>query len=185
MSDKEIKYNKEGYKDDTAYKAIKNVDAADIPRAGEVWFQEMDSGHTFYCIIVATNGNVSTILRLTYKQREEHDVCVNVGGEKMYTNSCMLQYGVVTSMKRLERVLTDDEWSTVINRVAESLNLECKTGKTLGSTEVCNNVVIGDCKSSNYTNHNFVSQSEEVCKIKAQLEVYKELYRELLYKVGI
>ena len=174
MSDKEIKYNKEGYKDDTAYKAIKNVDAEYIPRAGEVWYQEMDSGHTFYCIIIATNGNVSTILRLTYKQREEHDICVNVGGEKMYTNSCMLQYGIVTSMKRIERVLTDDEWSTVINRVAESLNLECKTGKTCGITEVRNN-----------TKHNFVSQSEEVCKIKAQLEVYKELYRELLYKVGI
>ena len=174
MSDKEIKYNKEGYKDDTAYNAIKNVDAADIPRAGEVWYQEMDSGHTFYCIIVATNGNVCTMLRLTYKQREEHDVCVNVGGEKMYTNSCMLQYGLVTSMKLMERVLTDDEWYTVINRVAESLNLECKTGKTCGITEVRNN-----------TKHNFVSQSEEVCKIKAQLEVYKELYKELLAKVGI
>ena len=173
MSDKEIKYNKEGYKDDTAYKAIKNVDAADIPRAGEVWYQEMDSGHTFHCIIVATNGNVSTILRLTYKQREEHDVCVNVGGEKMYTNSCMLQYGVVTSMKRLERVLTDDEWYTVINRVAESLNLECKTGKTW------------NYRGTQYTKQNFVSQSEEVCKIKAQLEVYKELYKELLAKVGI
>lgn len=177
------KYNSEGYYDPTAYQAINSVKKEEVrlknmrSRVGEIW--ECEFPHrteSVPVLIIADDGNVVTFLRLVDEKNDKHDIEVVCRG-KMYASSRMIQYTFDQSIVSFERIVSDKDFKEIMDKIAASLGFESK--------------VLDHCENKD-TNPEpvFIPHAEpdiftemELERTKAQLEVYKSLYENLMQQM--
>ena len=135
-------------------------------RTGEIWDIEKMNGETREGIIVADHGSICTILLLQDEDNGKSDIIVNCRGEK-YTDSRRVQY--CTSSKTVEfvRKLTDVEFSNVKDKITKTFGIEPQK-------------VIKEIPAKIENNKTEPISNMELECTKAQLEVYKTMYNDLL-----
>lgn len=169
--DKDFKFNHERYYDPTAYRALSNVQKGGImnlndSRTGEIWDVSAKNGMNYKALVIADNGQVVTLIKLVDEETNNCDFSIICQG-KMYGSSRMIQHTFTQFCESFHRKLKDEEFQSIMDKVAKSLGIETK------------------CET-NATVEEFVygKQTEvELEKTKAQLEVYKGLYEGLIQKV--
>lgn len=169
MVDKELLRNGSGYVDPTAYKALLEVQRGEKmeKKTGEIWEQETNKGYMREVIVLADHNGCCTILQLIEGENPHCDIKVNCRGEK-FTDSKKLQYCFDDSLTSFIRKLSDEEFSTILNKVANSLGIKQKVVE-----------VVKEVKTETpVANHHL-----ELEKTKALLEEYKGLYSDLLKDV--
>lgn len=171
-----INFNNEGYFDETAYKALLNVQKGNIMnnyiKTGEVWEIESTNGNMYIAVIIADDGNVVNFIRLIDSDTSNSDFEVNCRGI-MYGSSRMVQYCFCQKVKTYIRTLSGEEYEEIMQKVADSLGIE-------GTERVIEKVIE---KEAEPVELEVIAFDAELEKTKAQLEVYKDLYEKLLQKM--
>lgn len=162
--DKELKRNKEGYYDPTAYIALNNVQKGEIMnRTGEIW--EVNMGDKYYkAIVVADDGNIATIIKLVNEDTNNSDFSIR----KNFGCSRMLMFVFTQNMVQFIRKMTDEEFQEVKSKVATSLGIHAQTVEKIVEVEKVVEKEVGS------------TSDVELERTKAQLEVYKGLYDNLM-----
>ena len=168
--DKELKRNKEGYYDPTAYIALNNVQKGEyMNRTGEVW--EVHTGNLYYkAVVIADNGDIATIIKLVDEDTNNSDFCIR----NKFGCSRMLMFAFTQNMVQFIRKLTDEEFHEVQSKVAISLGIHTKTVEKI--VEVEKPVELVKIVEEHM-------QEIELIEAKAQLEVYKGLYESLMQQM--
>lgn len=156
--------------DHTAFKALSNIEREESKmdkkdKTGELWEIETASGYVKEVIVVKDNGESCIILSLTETNGISCDIDINCRGMK-YTSSKRLQYCFHDKFLGFIRALKKDEHDSIFAKVCKSLGIE-QTEKVVEKV-VPQPVVI--------------DEKHELAAAQAKLEVYKELYTELLQK---
>ena len=173
---KKEKYNNEGYADLTAYSAIRNTEN---PNPGELWSTELANGEQRQCIVLSSGENTAVTLCLRDERRETCDISLNCRG-MMYADSNMLQYTWYNRFVSYIRTLNAAEFEEVKETVADTLGISrietVKVEKVVETIEV-------DKEPEKVQNEDYSGCVLKLERTEAQLEIYKDLYRELLEKV--
>lgn len=166
MIDKELLRNGSGYVDPTAYAALTEVQKGENMdnKTGEIWEVTDNKGYVKECIIIADHGSCSTILRLFDEDNGYNDIQVNCRGIK-YTDSRKLQYCFDSACTGFIRKLSEQEFETIKTKVAASIGIKAQV------VEVVKEVAEEALQ---------IPDNLELERTKAQLEVYKGLYEDLL-----
>ena len=172
---KKEKYNNEGYADLTAYSAIRNTEN---PNPGELWSTELANGEQRQCIVLSSGENTAVTLCLRDERRETCDISLNCRG-MMYADSNMLQYTWYNRFVSYIRTLNAAEFEEVKETVADTLGISrietVKVEKVVETIEV-------DKEPEKAQNEDYSGCVLKLERTEAQLEIYKDLYRELLEK---
>ena len=173
---KSDRYNSEGYADPTAYNAIRNIDT---PKPGELWNIEQANGIQKQCVVLSCGNNTAVVLHLVEENRETCDISLNCRG-MMYADSNMLQYTWYNRFVSYIRTLNAAEFETVMETVADTLEISrietVKVEKVVETVEV-------EKEPEKAQNEDYSGYVLELERAEAQLEIYKDLYRELLEKL--
>lgn len=173
---KKEKYNSEGYADLTAYSAIRNTDN---PNPGELWNIEQTNGIQKQCVVLSCGNNTAVVLHLVEENRETCDISLNCRGI-MYADSNMLQYTWYNRFVSYIRTLNAAEFEEVKETVADTLGIgrieTVKVEKVVKTVEV-------EKEPEKVQNEDYSGCVLKLERAEAQLEIYKDLYRELLEKV--
>ena len=165
--DKELKFNKDGYYDPTAYIALNNVQKGEnMNRTGEIW--EVNAGNNYYkAVVVADDGNIATIIKLVDVDTDNSDFCIR----NKFGCSRMLMFAFTQNMVQFIRKMTNEEFKEVKSKVAASLGIHAQTVEKIVEVE---KVVEKEADSAS---------DVELERTKAQLEVYKGLYDNLMQQM--
>ena len=173
---KKEKYNSEGYADLTAYNAIRNTDN---PNPGELWNIEQTNGIQKQCVVLSCGNNTAVVLHLVEENRETCDISLNCRG-MMYADSNMLQYAWYNRFVSYIRTLSAAEFEEIKSVVAGTLDISrietVKVEKVVETVEV-------EKEPEKVQNEDYSTYVLELKRAEAQLEVYKEMYHELLEKM--
>lgn len=177
--DKYFKHNAEGYTDPTAYIALNNVQKGEYMgienRIGEIWEMANTNGKGITTgLIIADDGNVITFLGMVEEQNKKHDLEIKCRG-MMYASSRMIGYKFVQSLENYVRKVTDEEFDEIMGKVAEALNIESTVIEKVVEKEA---FIPHDAPIAED-----VSYKMELERTKAQLEVYKGLYENLMQQM--
>lgn len=153
--------------DDTAYKALTNIEReeSEMDRTGEIWEIEYASGRLKEAVILSDYDGLCQCIILTDEWNDKCDIELNCRGRR-YGCSRMIQYSFDNRVTGYIRTLTDDELDDIQMKVAEGLGIEVQEEHD-NSTEV--ERVANDPHTE-----------LELAKANAQLEVYKNMYNDLL-----
>lgn len=175
--DKYFKHNAEGYSDPTAYMALNNVQKGEHMgienRIGEIWeFKNNNNTRNANTVglIIADDGNVITFLGLVEEQNSKHNLEIKCRG-MMYGSSRMIGYKFVQSLENYVRTVTDEEFEEIMDKVAESLNIESKVVEKEAFIPTAAPIAED------------VFFQMELERTKAQLEVYKGLYENMMQQM--
>lgn len=113
MKDNDLKRNASGYYDEPCYKACTAP-----PKPGEIW-QHSRSGD--YILILAVNGRVCSILKLT--DRECTDAIQVVCKVPMFTSPAMVAYVFNESIGDYVKSLKEEEFREIQKAVGEALGI--------------------------------------------------------------
>ena len=173
---KNDRYNNEGYADPTAYHAIKS---ADKPNPGELWNIEQANGIQKQCVVLSCGNNTAVVLHLVEENRETCDISLNCRG-MMYADSNMLQYTWYNRFVSYIRTLNAAEFEEVKETIADTLDISrietVKIEKVVETVEV-------EKEPEKVQNEDYSGCVLKLERTEAQLEIYKDLYRELLEKL--
>ena len=157
-----INRNGSGYYDPTAYKAIKNYmrngENSMKLYKGDIVEIETNTGLTKEAVILSVHSKFSTILILT--ENESLPYSVNCKGLR-FTDPGMIQYVFNDNVKELIRSMKQDEIDYLLQEVVDGLGYEAQK----------NDIPEGD---------SIEVFSEELTKVKAERDVYKSLYENLI-----
>lgn len=168
IMDKDIMRNASGYYDETAYKAIREVMSMES-KVGEIWtmaLNQKDQERQF--LVLADHGNFVTGLPLYDIEREEHDISV-LSKIRMYTNSAMISYSFADRLIEFVKRISDDELNSILRNIAESLGIN-STHVFMAPTATVKMEPV---------------DNTEIVRLETQLNLYKELYNDLLDSVVI
>jgi len=171
LIDKELLRNGYGYVDPTAYKALLEVQKGEPMemRTGEIWEVTSNNGWVKESIILADHGKVCTILQLIDEDNGHTDIQVNCRGIK-FTDSRKLQYCFDNACTGFIRKLSEQEFETIMKKVAASLGIKAQVVEVVKEVEIVKETEV-------------LPDNLELERTKAQLEVYKGLYEDLLKDV--
>ena len=166
MIDNELLRNGSGYVDPTAYAALIEVQKGEPMemKTGELWEVKNNKGWVNECIILADYGKLCTILQLVDEDNGFNDIQVNCRGIK-YADSRKLQYCFESACTGFIRKLSEQEFDTIMKKVAASLGIKAQV------VEVVKEIAAEALQ---------IPDNLELERTKAQLEVYKGLYEDLL-----
>lgn len=169
--------------DFTAFSALRNIEKEERKmnnKTGEIWNIEMSNGNIREALVVKDNGDSCIILLLTDTSNSSCDIEVNCRG-RMYTSSKRIQYCFEDKFGNFIRKLTNAEFKDVQVKVADSIGIKPKevlVGKPSDDEHELKKM-LADTKK-----RQIILQPQdgnvELERIKAKLEVYKDLYTELL-----
>lgn len=172
MIDRELSRNGSGYVDPTAYAALLEVQKGERKmdnKTGELWEITTKDGYNKECIIIADRGSYSTVLCLYDEPRRECDIKVNCMGMK-YTSGGMLQYAFDRNITEFIRKLSSHEFEDIMDKVADAIGMN-----RVVEVPVFPQPVAVETEP--------IYTDVELERTKAQLEVYKGLYENLLKDV--
>lgn len=151
--------------DDTAYRALNKIEREEkeMDRTGEIWEIESAGGKLKEAVVLSDYDGICQVVILTDEWNNHCDIELNCRGRR-YGCSRMIQYSFENRIIGFIRSLTDDEFEDIHTKVAEGLGLEiheehCTPAKV--------EPIDGDMEL-------------ELATAKAQLEVYKNMYNDLL-----
>ena len=173
---KKEKYNSEGYADPTAYNAIRNTSN---PNPGELWTIELSNGEQRQCVVLSAGINTAVTLVLSEEKRDTCDIELNCRG-MMYADSNMLQYTWYNRFVSYIRTLNAAELENVKETVADTLRIS--RIETVKVEKVVETVGV-EKEPEKVKNEDYSGCVLKLERTEAQLEIYKDLYRELLEKV--
>lgn len=173
MIDKEIIRNQSGYYDETAGKAILNIEREKKMnnKTGEIWKTQATDGTEYSVVILKDHGAIISALRLKDERTGNDDVEV-VAGAKMYADCRKVHFLRYSALTGFVRTLSDAELRDIRIKVTDALDLgdaaEIVEKKPAEKVE---------------TRGGADSASQRLVEVTAQLEVYQKLYNELLARV--
>ena len=159
--------------DSTAMTALRNIEKEGgnmASRTGEIWDIEMASGDTKEGIIIADHGSICTILLLQEMDNGKGDLVVNCRGEK-YTDSRRVQYCTSRKAVQFIRKLTDSELTEIKDKIVKTFGIEPK--------KVIKEIPAVAAAQNDKAEIKHIPNMELECT-KAQLELYKTMYNDLL-----
>ena len=128
--DNDIRYNGSGYYDETAYKAMKNMDRggahkmSDINNytTGEIWEMEATNGITKEVVLVQCFGNYAAALTLTDNEPKQNALAVKSLSLK-YVDCGRLGYCFYDKLTNYIRTLSDSDIAELKRSIADALEL--------------------------------------------------------------
>lgn len=129
MKNKEM-YNKEGYRDETAGKAIGNM-TVEVVR-GDVWEVSRSDGFTECVVILGVNEKYASTTKIVDVEPYENAVNVVCRG-KRYIDAGKLGFTYYDKFKDFIRALTDEEMEMLEKKIVEAIGIEMAAEKTLPS----------------------------------------------------
>lgn len=157
-------------------------------RKGEIW--EVAHGNDCkLALVLAYRGSYCTVLLLNDEPKEQRDIKLNARGMK-YTESGMISYKFTDAFIDFVRKTTDKEFEDIISKVALSLDLPC-LGDSIGTMQKKDYETQIECLKHEIEKLNeekeewgkqtvFPPDSEEVVRLKAQIEVLEKQNEKLL-----
>ena len=131
----DLRRNGSGYIDQTAYKAIRNVEGVkemhEIKR-GEIWKVEYKDGLEF-AVVLSVKYEICNVLILKDKSTRMDDIEVNAQGIR-YANPSVISNKHNRAFKTFVRSLKDEEFSRIMRGVMNALNV-CDFCNTYDETE--------------------------------------------------
>jgi len=175
--DRDFKFNSERYYDPTVYMALNNVQKGEKMeqiKAGEIWeYNHPNATVDSTGLVLAVNGDVVTFLKLIDTKNSKHDIEVNCRGI-MYAGSSMIVYGFIQNFRTYIRTMNTEVFNDIKYKVAESLGIS----SMIHEVEVEKIVEVEKAVNVPAT-----TSDVELERTKAQLEVYKGLYENLMQQM--
>lgn len=178
--DYDISRNGSGYVDPTAYKAIKNFLKSEEKSMelykGDIVEFEQNNGYVKEAVILSVHEKFSTVLVLNDNDRLPYSV--NCKGMK-YTDPGMVQYVFNDKIQNYIRSMSDKECADIMQAVVDALGYEAPVKEVVkevvkkSEPEFIPLAVNNDLPFDNAIH-------EEMAQLKAERNVYKELYENLI-----
>ena len=187
MIDKDLSRNASGYYDPTAYEAMQNYEKERrTMNQGEIWEIKMNNGQYREVIVIVVNDDIATILQLN-DVANGHSITVNCQGIK-YTDPRKIQYAFNDTFVSFIRSLKTDEFEKIMDAVADCLGLVIHTEHTEEAVEPVNLEKLA--KTAEFVplpepsiDLFDIEKIMDVERAKAERDVYKGLYEQLLDKI--
>lgn len=171
--DNDLLRNGSGIVDYTAYRAITNISKGEqTMKAGDIWEVEMNNGTSKEVVILAARNGYCTVLVLG----DYNDGYPVISREQKYTDVGRVQYIFNDSFTNFVKQLSDVVFADLKAAVAEALGIEQKTVEVPVETVIEKVVEVPvpmRCSDS----------TAELVAAKAEANVYKNLYEQLLGKL--
>lgn len=172
MPERDLKINGEGYYDPTAYKAIEHAmrgKEKDMELYnGDIFEVRQTSGMTDTAVILSVHKRFSTALIL----KDDPALPIKVKGVRIqYVDPAMIGYIFNDKFTSFVRSLDDDEYKEIMQAVVNELGYvpdDRETGKEPAEEREITDGVVD------------LQTMEELTKTKAERDVYKSLYENLL-----
>ena len=149
--------------DDTAYRALNKIEREEMEmdRTNEIWEIESAGGKIREAIVLSDYDGMCQVIILTDEWNNHCDIELNCRGRR-YGCSRMIQYSFDNRIVGYVRSLTDEEIEDIHTKVAAGLGIELH--------------------EEHYEPVEMIDQhiELELATAKAQLEVYKNMYNDLL-----
>ena len=190
--------NAEGYRDETAWRAIiavareerikrrklqedKNMEREN--RTGEVWKTRTVTGTEKIVLVVADNGAMTYVINLE-EESIHTDIEVNCEGLR-YGSSSKMYYAPYRSFEKYLRTVTDEQLADIKNKLAASIGIEPqiveKEVVREVPVEIPSNIAPAEPqKCCDAEVQELMIRAE---RAEALLEEYRELYKQMLAKV--
>ena len=190
--------NAEGYRDETACRAIiavereerikrrklqedKNMEREN--RTGEVWRTRTVTGTEKIVLVVADNGAMTYVINLA-EESIHTDIEVNCEGLR-YGSSSKMYYAPYRSFEEYLRTVTDEQLADIKNKLAASIGIEPqiveKEVVREVPVEIPSNIAPAEPqKCCDAEVQELMIRAE---RAEALLEEYRELYKQMLAKV--
>ena len=173
-----INRNGSGYADPTAYDAIKNIMKSEEKTMnfyrGDIVDFELNNGLSKEAVILSVHDNYSSVVVLWDKEKP---YIVNCRGMK-YTDPGMVQYVFNDKITGFVRSMSDQEYADIMQAVVDSLGYEApEQVKKAEVKEAAPEEFIPPVAVDGPFN---IAFREEMVQIKAERNVYKELYENLI-----
>lgn len=182
-NEKEDRRNGEGYFDPTAYLAIRSMAKEERMKefkAGDI--VEIETQYTTKeAVIVAAHGTYATVLQLNENEPRENAFEIR-SRQIMWADTGKVGYCFEDKITGLVRTLSNDEMTSMLEAVAETLGISAETKRE------------PDTQAGQMAAHNGPHADEELlekihkveaecCRAEAQAEVYRGMYADLLERV--
>lgn len=122
---RDLAFNAQGYYDETAYKAIKNIQEEKIMSEfynGDIWTMQKADGRIYEVLILATHGNYATVLTLL--DREPQENCVTIKSKAtMYADTGKVNYVFYDKLLDFVKAMPEPDFVKVLRKVGTSLNM--------------------------------------------------------------
>mgnify|MGYP004500756545 CR=1 FL=1 len=190
MSGFSLSKNKQGYYDETAYKAIKAVEETmEKVNSGEIWQMQKANGESQEAYIVKAFDNVSVILMLSEDVRNPGEIQVQSRAQ-MWADPRRIRFTYNSNFTDFIKKVPDDEVEKINTMTRYTLfgavsvhtkSADWKAEEELDSLRKQVDSLEGELDSC----HELISEQEnENIKYQAQVEMTGGLYRELLDRVA-
>lgn len=200
MSDKELKRNGSEYVDPTAYKALKainNTVGGVAVQVGSV-YRAMFSSTPRLLVVVATHYEHASILVLSEESKGPKSVrFATLQGTEYWATPDMISYKFYADFDTMEGQLVPESIDLLLKKTAERLGLSKPESKATDDgaysayrelkakyreLEVQNKVLQDDLEelTKQQTEYKPNDAQQEIARLTAQRDLYKEEYKELL-----
>lgn len=199
--DYELRRNGSGYYDPTAYEALRNYQRGGSGmefKRGEIFeYEQVNRVENRLALVVSADFRAGdryiSIILLTEEPKGQINVPIRMVGGIMYADCGMVSVAVNDRLFDFKKTATDAEMAQVDEGIAKCLGLEQKMVEKVVEVpvekivEVQKLPVTSQCS---FTEEGFHSESmidvekvEELAAAKAEANVYKNLYEQLLAKM--
>lgn len=191
----DIRYNGSGYYDETAYKAIKNIDRGGMAsmeyNKGEIWEIETANGITREVLLVQCFDDYAAALTLVDSQ-PNHTYMQIKSQDLRYMDCGRLGYVFYDKFVKFVRMVSDEELKEIQYRIASALDLPA-----MEMTEAAEPAPASVDAEADTATQQQDDAPESKCELQQLLmdsalelqgmtrerDVYKELYNQLLGKL--
>lgn len=167
--------NGSGYVDTTAFKAIRNYLKREEKNmelySGDIFKGRMNSGGERIFVILSVHDRYSTVLMLC--DNENLPIAISCAGMK-YTDPGQIQYIFNDNLIDFIRSMTKPEFDDLMQAVVDSLGYEAPVKEVV--KEVTPEFIPPASDDTPFDN----ALCEELTKVKAERDVYKSLYENLI-----
>lgn len=190
----DLRRNGSGYIDQTAYKAIRNIEGVREMERGEI-YEVQYNGDYKEAVVIAVHPNLCTVLMLDDKQYNNSVQVVSTSIR--YANPEMLSYKTKRDFGRFVKIMKDDEFKVLMNQVMRKLQV-CDFCDTYDETE--NEKLKAELMECTKERDYFEAQMKiakrdtgksedmmalwlEIKGVEAERDLYKQCYEKLLDKL--
>lgn len=188
----ELLRNGSGYIDYTAYRAIKNIKESENKmgfRRGEIFEYEMkDRSENAIALVVSADFRANDRFLSVIVLKDEPKGKVNVPircNAMMYADCGMVAFADSDRMLNFIRIATEEEMQQIDEGIAKCLGIEQQVSivESEAVPETPKKTGFEEFKEIYLKTSEKVQQMEDIATAKAEANVYKNLYEQLLEKV--
>lgn len=186
--DRELARNASGYYDETAYKALTNIQKEermnnkmiiDVKQGDIVEYETMGGNYRIALVVSADFKNKGKFISIIALQDEEKsDVCVPIVTRQgiMYADCGLISFTVHDKITDLTKSATGAEMERVLSMIAYCLDIKSETA---AEPKIVEKVVEVPVKEQSPA-----AGLEELIQARAEAKIYKDLYEKLLTRIA-